>query len=84
MCANNTNYNFTLFNNKCYYLSTATGEESLNWFRAREFCQNIGSDLVSIHSGKELEYIVSLVKIYYYYFCFILLVCNLKTQKLKC
>jgi len=64
MCANNTNYNFTLFNNKCYYLSTATGEESLNWFRAREFCQNIGSDLVSIHSGKELEYIVSLVKIY--------------------
>lgn len=61
MCDGNTDYNFTLFNNKCYYVSTAEDDEKLNWFKSREFCQNNGGDLVSIHSSKELEYIVSMV-----------------------
>ena len=45
---------------KCYYISTGEGDESLNWFKSREFCQNIGSDLVSIHTTKELEYITQI------------------------
>lgn len=56
-CPDNTNLNFTLFNNKCYYFST----EDKNWFRAREFCQEEGGELVSIHTARDLDYVSQVV-----------------------
>lgn len=43
-------------------MSSSVNEEKTNWFKAREFCQNIGGDLVSMHSKKELDYVTTIVR----------------------
>ena len=52
---------WTSFLNKCYYVSSGINEQKTDWFKAREFCQDNGGDLVSIHSYKELQYIATIV-----------------------
>lgn len=37
-------------NGKCYYISIGA---TLSWFKAREFCVNLGGDLVKIHTEDE-------------------------------
>jgi len=60
-CQNNTNYNWTLYKNKCYYVSKGVEDEKLSWLKSRDFCRNIGGDLLSIHTVDELAYVTSIV-----------------------
>ena len=60
-CPNNVpEYNFTKYRDKCYYASTGVGKEKLNWKDARDFCRNIGGDLLSIHTEYDLQYVTTL------------------------
>ena len=59
-CPNNGQYNWTLYRGKCFYASTGVAEQKASWVGARDFCRNIGGDLLSIHSQYDLQYTATL------------------------
>ena len=51
----------------CYYVSLMEQEIMMSWDEARDFCNQNGGDLVTLHSEEESTFIRGLVRISFYH-----------------
>jgi C-type mannose receptor len=50
--------NWIQYQDKCYWISSGIDDQKLSWFKAKEFCNSNGGYLVSVHSPRELEFVI--------------------------